>query len=233
MLEITSIGSSSRGNCYLLQSGDSSLLLECGFSIKEIRAGLPVRISSLDSCLISHEHKDHSKAIRDLLRMAVDCYMTEGTAGALGIADHHRVHTIVTGKVMKVSGWTILPYPAIHDASEPVGFVIQKGKDKLLYATDTRFLNVTVAGITHLMVECNYVLDLLKENTDSGLVPRNVKNRVLRTHMGLDTLVKYLKKINTKTIKQIWLLHLSDLNSDEERILKTVQGITGKEVIIA
>ncbi|RMF99742.1 MAG: MBL fold metallo-hydrolase, partial [Nitrospirae bacterium] len=57
--------------------------------------------------------------------------------------------------------------------------------------------------------------------------------RVLKTHMGLDTLVKYLKKIDISKIKQIWLLHLSDLNSDAERILKAVQGITGKEVIIA
>ena len=83
------------------------------------------------------------------------------------------------------------------------------------------------------MVEANYSLDLLKENVLSGEVDRAVKSRVLKSHMGLETLIDLLKANDLSAVVEIWLLHLSDSNSDAEMFKKRVMEATGKVVKVA
>ncbi|HEK4983663.1 TPA: MBL fold metallo-hydrolase, partial [Clostridioides difficile] len=62
-MKIKVLGSSSRGNCYLLQLKNETLILECGVSYKEILKGLDFNLKSVVGCLVTHEHKDHSKSL--------------------------------------------------------------------------------------------------------------------------------------------------------------------------
>lgn len=77
------LASGSRGNAYLVSDGVTPILLECGLSIKQIRQGLGFGLTEVAACLVTHEHQDHSKAIRDVLRMGVYVYASPGTIGAL------------------------------------------------------------------------------------------------------------------------------------------------------
>ena len=88
MIENTSLASGSQGNCYRVSDGRTPLLLECGIGWKEIQRGLNFRTSQLAGCLVSHEHKDHSKAVQEMMKAGIDCYMSAGTAEALGISGH-------------------------------------------------------------------------------------------------------------------------------------------------
>lgn len=233
MIEILPLASGSRGNCYHITDGSTPLLLECGIGWKEIQRGLNFRTSQLAGCLVSHEHQDHSKAVRDVMKAGIDCYMSQGTAEAFGISGH-RLHIIKAKQQFRIGTWTILPFETQHDAAEPLGFLLanQYG-EKLLYATDTFYIRYRFKALTHLMLECNYSLDILKANVEAGAVDVSLKNRILKSHMSLETLKGFLKANDLSRVEQIWLLHVSDGNSDADRFKREVMELTGKPVFIA
>ena len=233
MIEILPLASGSRGNCYHITDGRTPLLLECGIPFREIQKGLQFRVSGVAGCLVSHEHKDHSKAVQDVMKAGVDCYMSRGTAETLGVSGH-RLHIIKARQQFSIGTWTILPFETQHDAAEPLGFLLanQYG-EKLLYATDTFYIRYRFKALTHLMLECNYSLDILKANVEAGTVDVSLKNRILKSHMSLETLKGFLKANDLSRVEQIWLLHLSDGNSNAERFEREIMELTGKPVYVA
>jgi phosphoribosyl 1,2-cyclic phosphodiesterase len=233
LIEIFPLASGSSGNCYRITDGRTPLLLECGIPYKEIQKGLNFRIAEIASCLISHEHQDHSKAVRDVMKAGIDCYMSAGTAEALGISGH-RLHIIKAKQQFRIGTWTILPFETQHDAAEPLGFLLaNRNGDKLLYATDTFYIRYRFQGLTHIAVECNYSLDILRANVEAGLVEPVLKSRILKSHFSLENVKKFLQANDLSRVKEIWLLHLSDGNSDAERFKREVMELTGKPVYVA
>ncbi|WP_347472793.1 MBL fold metallo-hydrolase [Clostridium kluyveri] len=78
-MKFTVLGSGSAGNCYLLQNRDETLILECGLPYKTIIKGLNFNLIDVAGCLVTHEHKDHSKAIKELISNGIDVYSSSGT----------------------------------------------------------------------------------------------------------------------------------------------------------
>lgn len=230
MIDIQVLASGSRGNCYRIDDGSTPLLLEAGIPYKEIQHSLHFRLAEVSGCLISHEHKDHSKAVRDLLRAGIDCYMSQGTASALGISGH-RVNIIQARQLFQLGTWAVLPFETQHDAIEPLGFLLaNQSGDKLLYATDTYYIRYQFRGLTHIMIECNYATDILRANVEAGLVEPALKNRILKSHFSLNHVKEFLLANDLSQVQEIWLLHLSDGNSDATRFKREVQELTGKPV---
>lgn len=233
LIEVTVLASGSKGNCYRIDDGSTPLLLECGIPFREIQKGLHFRVSEVAGCLVSHEHKDHCKAVQDVMKAGVDCYMSAGTADALGVAGH-RIHTIQAKRQFQLGTWTVLPFETEHDAAEPLGFLLaNRAGDKLLYATDTYYVRYKFRGLTHILVECNYAADILAKNVEAGLVPPALKKRILKSHFSLEHVKQFLLANDLSRVQEIWLLHLSDGNSDAARFKREVQELTGKPVYIA
>lgn len=225
--------SSSKGNCYAVDDGETRLLLECGIPFKDIQRKLNFKTSELAGCLVTHEHKDHSRAVADMMKSGIDCYMSKGTADALGVTGH-RIKIIKAQESFQVGSWTILPFETQHDAAEPLGFLLaNKTGDKLLFATDTFYIKYKFAGLTHIAVECNYALDILNANIESGLVPVAMKNRLLQSHFSLANVKEFLKANDLSKVVEIHLLHLSSDNSDADRFKREIQQLTGKAVYVA
>lgn len=233
MIEITSLASGSQGNCYRVSDGRTPILLECGIPYRDIRRKFKFRMAEFAACLVSHEHQDHCKSVKDVLRAGIDCYMSAGTVEALGISGH-RINIIKAKQQFRIGTWTILPFETQHDAAEPLGFLManQTG-EKLLYATDTYYIRYKFHGLTHIMVECNYSLDILKRNVEAGAVPKELKSRILKSHFSLENVKKFLQANDLSKVQEIWLLHLSEQNSCEKRFKEEVQKITGKPTYIA
>ena len=233
MIEFTPFASGSRGNCYRVTDGSTPLLLECGIPYKEIQKAFNFRVSEIAGCLVSHEHQDHAKAIKDIMKAGIDCYMSRGTAEALGLSGH-RVHIIKAKQQFRIGTWTILPFETQHDAAEPLGFLMaNQDGERLLYATDTYFIRYRFRGLTHIAVECNYSLDILRANVANGSVEPVLKNRILKSHFSLENVKKFLLANDLSRVQEIWLLHLSDGNSDAERFKREVMELTGKPTYIA
>ncbi len=232
-MDIKVLASGSKGNCYRISDGYTALLLECGIPYKDIQRGLNFRVSEIAGCLISHEHQDHCKAVRDIIKAGIDCYMSQGTKKALGV-DGHRVKAIEAKRQLEIGTWTVLPFETQHDAAEPLGFLLSnKVGEKCLYITDSYYCKYRFNNLNYIMVECNYSIDILNENIRAGKVYQAQKNRILKSHFSLENVKDFLRANDLSQVREIWLLHLSDGNSDAKRFKQEIQELTGKMVFVA
>jgi len=233
MIEVHVLASSSAGCCYRVTDGSTPLLVEAGIPIRRIREGVRFQMSSLAGCLVSHEHGDHARAVRDLLRAGVDVYASSGTLRALGVELDHRARHLAPRRQVRIGTWTVLPFEAVHDAAEPFGFLLASGDEKLLYLTDSAYCRYRFAGLTVLMIECNYSAEILRRNVAAGRIDVARRNRVLRNHMGLERVLELLRANDLARVREIHLLHLSDENSDEAAFKAAVERATGKPVYVS
>ena len=234
-LQIKSLASGSSGNCYLLTDGKNRLLIEGGLPFKEIQEGLGYKLSTVDCCLLSHEHGDHSKSVKRIMSAGIDVYTSYGTIEALGLSGHRINPLSYEGTIYHLPGrWRVMPFQTEHDAAEPLGFLIMSPSGEIiLYATDTYYVKPTFKKLTHIMIEVNYSADIINENVDSGALSSGLKKRVVSSHFSLENVIEALKANDLSAVKEIWLLHLSDTNSDEKLFKTEVQKATGKIVRIA
>ena len=160
--------------------------------------------------------------------------MSRGTAEALGseIAVHHRTNIIEPGTYY-VGSWIVLAFALEHDAAEPLGFLIGHSEDRLLFIPDTAYVENRFDGVNIIAIECNHVEDILSENIVNGKIDQSVGRRVRRNHMSLQTVKDMLLANDRSKLREVHLLHLSDLNSDEERMKREIQELLGVPVYIA
>ena len=231
-MDIQVLASSSRGNCYRISDGSTPLLLECGIRFKEIQQKLNFRLSEIAGCLVTHEHQDHCKAVKGVMKAGINCYMSYDTAEALGVSGH-RVRIAKAKEQFQIGTWTILPFDAVHDAKEPLGFLLASDKEKLLFATDTAYIRYRFKRLTHIMIEANYQAEILQNSVEEGLVPVAVRKRIRRSHFDLNHLKEFFKANDLSELREVWLLHLSENNSDEGQFKREIQEIVGKPVYVA
>lgn len=232
MIEITTLATGSKGNCYHITDGSTALLLEAGIPYKEIRRKLNFQTTTIKGCLISHEHQDHCKAVTHVAKAGINIYMSQGTADALE-ATGHRIKPVKAKQQFQIGTWTILPFDVEHDVSEPYGYLLASSTGaKVLFATDTYYIRYKFKGLTHLLLECNYSLERLNENIATGRVHRGMKKRLIRSHFSLENVKEFLKANDLSQLQEIWLLHLSDSNSNEEEFKREIQELTGRMVMV-
>jgi phosphoribosyl 1,2-cyclic phosphodiesterase len=232
-MDIRVFASGSSGNSYRISDGKTTLLLDAGIPLKAIQVGCEFKVRQIDGCLISHAHKDHSKAADGLARLGVDIYTSQGTIEACRLVGH-RIHTIKALEEIGIGTFSVLPFDVQHDAPEPLGFLIASGEtgEKVLYFTDTYYIKYRFQGLTHVMAECNYGREELQRSVDAGYIPIDLVPRLMKSHMSLEHFLEMLKANDLTQVKQIYLLHLSDNNSDAARFKEEVQKATGAEVYV-
>ncbi|MBL1228180.1 MBL fold metallo-hydrolase [Enterococcus sp. BWB1-3] len=242
MLKIKSFGSGSKGNGYLINDGHSQLLIECGVSFKTIQREMDFDFSRVAGCLISHEHRDHCKSVKQLLDLtSVDVYTTRGTADGLFSddvlklvqSDYYRFRTLKYKETESIGTWRVTPFKTEHDASEPCGFLIDNtAGDRLVFVTDSYYVRYQFPNVTHMMIEANYSKDIIDKELVSGF-GRKHKTRLMESHFDFKNTLEFIKTNKSHKLQEIWLLHLSDSNSDEALFKKETQKLTGVPVYIA
>jgi phosphoribosyl 1,2-cyclic phosphodiesterase len=211
-LKFESVNSSSSGNLYIIKEGEFNnspqLLIECGIPYKNIEKALGYDIMNVVGCLVSHEHKDHSKSFRALLDNGIDVYSSKGTKEVLNDV---RIKDMKAKTIYRISDFYVLAIDVFHDCNEPFGFLIWDNVDKLLFITDTANCGYIFDDITIIAIECNYIDSILQES----LLNEKVKARIKHNHFELEKCIAYLKKLDLSKCRAIYLLHLSDLQSNE------------------
>lgn len=230
---IKPIASGSSGNAYYISDGKSSLLLDAGIPLIKIQAGCGYCVSKLSGCLITHAHSDHVKAVKDLAKLGVNIYTSQGTIDMANL-NGHRIHRVKALEQFEAGTFTILPFDVEHDVPEPLGFLVysKETEEKLLYVTDTYYIRYRFKGLTHILIEANYDPEVIVNNTGSNYIDSSRAKRVITSHMSIDTAIKTLEAFDLSTVQQIYLLHLSNDNSNAEAFRERVQAATGKEVYI-
>jgi phosphoribosyl 1,2-cyclic phosphodiesterase len=231
-MDIQVIGSGSTGNAYVVSDGKTSVLLDCGLSIKQLQAATGHTISRMDGCLLSHSHGDHSKAHRDVSKLGVSIYTHRDTIEQIrGVG--HRYKAIEGGVQFRIGTFDVLPFELVHDVKNH-GFLIYSTVtgEKLLYATDTMYLPYRFNGITHWIIEANNDDEVMAENVERGGLDRGLRNRIRRSHMSIETLLGVFSANDMSKAEKIYLCHLSGDNSREAEFKDKVEKATGAHVIV-
>ena len=233
-MNVKVLGSSSSGNCYLLQAKSGEILIiECGIDFKEVKKALNFDLKNVVGCLVTHEHKDHSRYVEKVLEAGIDCYMSKGTKEVLEL-NHHRVNILCEFAKISIGGYKVMTFDTKHDCRQPLGFLIHHPEMGLmLFATDTYYLKYNFEGLNHIFIECNYAKDILDKNVELGIINNMLKNRTLRSHFELENVKSFLKANNLNGVRNICLLHLSDKNSDAGRFKREIEELIDKSVVVA
>ncbi len=228
------LGSSSDGNCYIIQNETEALVIECGVSFKEVKKALDFNISKVVGALVSHEHGDHADYINHFLESRIQVYMSAGTLSKLNLKSKFLPMLLTSGNKIKIGNFTVVPFKVKHDAAEPLGFYINHpDTGNVLFATDTYFLPNRFANLNNVLIEANYRTDLLKKNIEAGRVPSLLRDRTLQSHMSFETCKEALLANDLSQVNNIILIHLSNGNSNAAEFQADMQAATGKTIHIA
>lgn len=239
-MKLKVVGSGSKGNCYVLYNDHEALMLEAGVPFREVLQAVGAEIcTSIRACLVTHEHGDHAKFVKEVLDHAIPVYATSGTIGAfkgrsskvmkpVNFRLNHETpdEDAIPWEPEHIGGFTILPFRTVHDAASPCGFYINHEEfGNLLFATDTRFVPNTFSDLSNIMIECNYDEKLLEARED---IPDNLKDRIRRSHQSVNTCIQALRANDLSKVNLVMLIHISDGDGDPEAFEEKV----GKALLI-
>lgn len=232
-IKFCSLSSGSSGNCQYIETENSRILIDAGFSGKRIEHLLEligVHPSSIDGILVTHEHIDHSLGVGILSRRYdIPIYANANT----WIGMHPTIKAIKekNTKIFKTNGnfdikdIGIHPIGVFHDALEPVGYIIYNGKTKISILTDTGRITEEIRNEIKdsnlYFIESNHDLRMLRE----GSYPWSLKKRIMSTHGHLsnDDAGLILGDVLSGSGEVVLLGHLSQDNNLPELAYNTVR----------
>jgi phosphoribosyl 1,2-cyclic phosphodiesterase len=224
------LGSGSAGNAALLESDDTRVLVDAGFSAKRLGALLAEAGTGwdrIDAIFLTHEHGDHAAALSGLARHPhIQVFANRGTARAVQAGMKHAINwqLFETGSAFRFREFEVRTFGVPHDAQDPVGFLIAHGHDDLLsprrrlaWLTDLGHapLNVRehIREADVLVVEANHCSDMLQADTKR---PWSTKQRISGRHGHLSNSAarELLESVTSPRWRHVFLTHLSrDCNS--------------------
>ena len=233
-MRFASLGSGSKGNATLVTAGDTCLLVDCGFSARELERRLAlVQLdgTQLSGILVTHEHGDHIKGVWTLARRyKLAVYMTAGTAKIGGAPSDIDLHLITPQRNFQVGGIQALPVVVPHDAREPVQFVFTYAGLKLGVLTDLGHISPHVLacyqGCDGLLVEANHDQSMLA----AGSYPHALKQRVGGDwgHLNNEQTAAFLRALEPRSLQALIVGHISQQNnalSVVQEIMAPVAGV--------
>ena len=231
-MNIKVISSGSSGNAYIVNDGDTTILLDCGVPVGDIQKACNFNLNGIDCCLLSHEHGDHSKSANKLAKRGINIVMHPETAKAIH-AEGHRIRTLKNKESIEVGTFKIMAFDLVHDCPN-LGFLLlsMKTHEKLVYITDTAYCRYKFKNLTHIMIEANNDKDILRQNAKDMVIPESLRGRIIETHMEINTTIEFLKANYSKALQRVYLLHLSDRNSNEIEFYRKAAEATGTEVVV-
>lgn len=232
-MRLNVLGSDSNGNCYVLQNDKEALIIEAGVRFSEVKKALKWQLSKVVGAVITHEHNDHAKYVRDFVSNGITVLALPSVFKAKGIDSLSFRKEIEPMHGYIVGGFKVFAIPVCHDVP-CVGFIIEHDDmGRMLFVTDTMMLEYRVPGLNHILLEANYADDILDTKIEAGSVPLSMKPRLIHSHMEIETTKGILRANDLSGVNEIVLIHLSNGNSDERRFVREVQETSGKPVYAA
>ncbi len=228
------IGSSSKGNGYVLTNGSETLVIEAGVHYREVKKAINFNVASIAALIVSHSHTDHAAYVHEYVKEGLEVIAPPGVAEVYGIQSSKlRINSSIKPSQLRAGRFQILPFSVVHDVPCN-GYLIQHPDcGKVVFITDTHYSPVSFKGVNHFIIEANYSESILEYNLRRGKINYAYYERVLRSHMSLETTIKLLKANDLTHTRSITLIHLSDHNSDERIFKETITKETGIPVNIA
>ncbi len=224
-MRFASLGSGSGGNATLIECGDTALLVDCGFSVRETERRLQrlgYEAGRLAALLVTHEHGDHAGGIAALARKYdLPVYATRGTVRgcrpSVALQGLAKLQRVEPGVAFAVGGVEVLPVPVLHDAGEPCQYRFEHRGRRFGLLTDLGSVDNAVVeayrGCDALLLECNHDRDMLYR----GPYPWSLKQRVGGPlgHLSNAQAGELLAGLQPERLQVLALAHLSLKNNTE------------------
>lgn len=211
-MKILTVGSGSKGNCYVVESNSGQqLLIECGVPFKEVIKALDYDISNIQACITTHAHIDHYGQHKQYEKYAIPIWQAwkfENTINVFG-------------------DFVVVSFDVPHDGTENRGFMIRADDERIVYVTDCEMCRYVFKTYkpSVLMTECNH--------EDSLMDTEAVKySHSIRGHMALSTCKDFITANATDALKAVILIHASEDSLDWEKAVKEVQSIVPDTVSV-
>ncbi len=222
-MRVCLLASGSKGNAVYIESVESRILIDVGLSAREIERRLSligVEAGTLNAILVTHEHLDHVRGVGPLARRhGLPLFIHPDTRRALPkLGKIGRLEEFDAGAAFVLRDLAITPFPVTHDASAPVGFVVDTPSGKVGIATDlgiaTRLVSGYLEGCRVLVLESNHDEKLLQD----GPYPWHLKQRIRSSHGHLSnsSSAELLGGLLWEGLEAVFLAHLSEINNDPE-----------------
>ncbi|MDQ3809112.1 MAG: MBL fold metallo-hydrolase [Chloroflexota bacterium] len=230
-MQVWSFASGSDGNCYLVESEGTRLLVECGRPFQQVLdclEGNLVEPSALNGILLTHAHGDHCRSARSVAqRFRVPIYASGGTLGALALEDRALARPLDGSRTVTIGDIDVRPFTVPHDCHEPLGFRFESASGRACVTTDLGWVPGNVVrqfrDLDLLVLEANYDPHLL----ENGTYPGFLKRRVASTHGHLSNAAaaEAIAACGDRAPRAVWLAHLSEQNNSPRHALYTVGRI--------
>ncbi len=232
MFQFCSLYSGSSGNCSLIQTDTTNILIDAGESCKKITdalSSLHITPDQIDAILVTHEHSDHVKGLGTFSKKyAVPVFANHETWDAMPSQKEKiapsQIHTFHIGKNLQIGNIQIEPFSIPHDAANPCGFNIFYEQQKISIATDIGHLDRSI--LQNLCYSC---FILLESNYDPNILkcssyPYSLKERIAgpNGHLSNDMAGKVISYLTDYGLKTAMLGHLSKESNFPELAYKTV-----------
>ncbi len=218
-----SLGSGSRGNGTLVQMNDQLVLVDCGFTLKDVRARLArldVEPGQIDALLVTHEHSDHARGIPALARhCGAPVYLSYGTARQLKDWEGFELRAFDSHSTFDIGDMCVTPVSVPHDAREPTQFVfdanLASGWRRIGILTDlghvTRHVVDCYRGCHGLLMESNHDPDMLW----GGRYPAGLKRRIAGNlgHLANGQALDFLTAVAHEDLQHVLVGHISEENN--------------------
>lgn len=227
------LGSSSKGNCYILEAQDEVLILEMGIPMIEVKKALDWNLSKIVGALCTHRHNDHSKFLPDFLKCGIRVLALKDVFDSKNLRTRCFCKEIEPSHGYKIGKFKVFAMNVCHDVP-CLGFIIEHPEmGKLVFITDTMDLEYKLPKMNHIMIEANYSDEILEDNIQNGLVLPTMRERLLKSHMEIETTKGVLLASDLSDTNEVIILHLSAGNSNAEQFRAEIEKIAGKAVYVA
>ena len=207
IMKFNIIASGSKGNATIVRYNNTNILIDMGISLTRLNDGLSefgLNVKDITAALFTHDHTDHISGLKFISPKIQ--YALRGTLSS------SLSHVIELYEPFVIGDFTITAFPTSHDATNPCGFILEAGGEKLTYVTDTGvFLDEAkdiASNPDYLIIESNHDIKMLLLTNRTF----ELKNRIMSEHGHLcneDSAIATLEIIGPKT-KEIILAHLSE-----------------------
>ena len=223
-MRFASLGSGSKGNATIISQAGTTLLVDCGFSVRQTekrlqRIGISAR--QLTAIIVTHEHGDHIGGVGAFAtKYQLPIYATAGTAGHLSSAAT-LVKEFNSHDVFAINDIEITPFPVPHDAREPTQFVFSDGAIRIGLLTDTGKITPAIeralSSCDALLLEANHDEQMLKNSQYPAWLKRRIAGDL--GHLSNAQSAALLAKIDTARLKHIVAMHLSEHNNIADKVI--------------
>lgn len=228
MLRYVLLGSGSNGNCCIIESNNTVIAIDFGLGIKEIKeraSKVGYDLEEIKALFITHNHTDHIRSVKYFPIEKI-----YATASTLVDMEPNIVEPFITTYVGDLK---VTPIPTSHDAGNSVGYVIEDGEEKLVYMTDTGYVNRKF--FTYLKDADHYVFESNHDETQllRCKYPYFLKKRIISDygHLSNTDCAEILSELICDKTKSIVLAHLSEEANTKEKALSTLKTIFDKNGI--